>query len=97
MEDFIRGSGNSGFIYFSMGSSVKAANMPEYLRIMLMRVFQQLPQRVLWKYEADDDMPDLPDNVKIGRWLPQQDILGTFTSCFANIVNKVNSTICSTI
>lgn len=51
--------------------------MPEYLRRMLMIVFKQLPQRVLWKYEAENDMPDLPSNVKLGRWLPQQDILGT--------------------
>lgn len=60
-----------------MGSSVKAANMPEYLRRMLMIVFRQLPQRVLWKYEAENDMTDLPSNVMLGKWLPQQDILGT--------------------
>lgn len=76
LEEFISGSGDAGFIYFSMGSSVKAANMPEYLRRMLMRVFRQLPQRVLWKWEADEDMRDLPANVKLARWLPQQDLLG---------------------
>lgn len=59
-----------------MGSSVKAANMPEYLRRMLMYVFKQLPQRVLWKWESDDKMLDLPENVKLSKWLPQQDILG---------------------
>lgn len=76
LEEFIRGSGDAGFIYFSMGSSVKAANMPEYLRRLLMCVFRQLPQRVLWKWEADEDMHDLPANVKLARWLPQQDLLG---------------------
>lgn len=76
LEEFISGSGDAGFVYFSMGSSVKAANMPEYLRRMLMRVFRQLPQRVLWKWEAEDDMRDLPANVKLSRWLPQQDLLG---------------------
>lgn len=76
LEEFIRGSGDAGFIYFSMGSSVKAVNMPVYLRQLLMIVFKSLPQRVLWKYESEDDMPDLPSNVKLGRWLPQQDILG---------------------
>lgn len=76
LESFIRGSGDAGFIYFSMGSSVKAANMPVYLRKMLMVVFRKLPQRVLWKYEDEDDMPDLPSNVMLGKWLPQQDILG---------------------
>ncbi|CAG9861575.1 unnamed protein product [Phyllotreta striolata] len=76
LEDFIRGSGDAGFIYVSMGSSVKAVNMPVYLRQLLMIVFKSLPQRVLWKYESDEDMPDLPSNVKLGKWLPQQDILG---------------------
>ncbi|KAK4886687.1 hypothetical protein RN001_002958 [Aquatica leii] len=76
LEEFINGSGDAGFIFVSMGSSVKAANMPEYLRRLLLRVFQQLPQRVLWKYEAEYDMSDLPPNVKLGRWLPQQDLLG---------------------
>ncbi|KAF5291051.1 hypothetical protein FQA39_LY14484 [Lamprigera yunnana] len=76
LEEFINGSGEAGFIFVSMGSSVKAANMPEYFRRLLLRVFQQLPQRVLWKWETDYDMPDLPPNVKLGRWLPQQDLLG---------------------
>nr|CAH7722179.1 unnamed protein product [Callosobruchus chinensis] len=76
LEEFIRGSGEAGFIYFSMGSSVKAANMPVYLRKMLMVVFRKLPQRVLWKYESGEDMADLPSNVLLERWLPQQDILG---------------------
>lgn len=40
-----------------------------------MCVFRQLPQRVLWKWEGED-MPDLPLNVKLARWLPQQDLLG---------------------
>lgn len=43
---------------------------------MLMTVFRKLPQRVLWKYEDEGDMPELPSNVKLGKWLPQQDILG---------------------
>ncbi|XP_050299754.1 UDP-glycosyltransferase UGT5 isoform X2 [Anthonomus grandis grandis] len=75
LENFIDDSGDAGFIYFSMGSSVKASNMPEYFRALLMIVFRNLPQRVLWKYE-DDDIHDLPSNVMLGKWLPQQDILG---------------------
>lgn len=52
--------------------------MPEYLRRLLMRVFRKLPQRVLWKWESEDidSMSDLPGNVKLARWLPQQDLLG---------------------
>lgn len=76
LEKFIDGSGDAGFIYVSMGSSVKAANMPEYLRRMFMLVFKQLPQRVLWKWEGEN-MIDLPNNVMLSKWLPQQDLLGT--------------------
>ncbi|KAJ9589989.1 hypothetical protein L9F63_016881, partial [Diploptera punctata] len=76
LEEFVSGS-DSGFIYVSMGSSVLTSNMPEMLRFMFIRVFSQLPYRVLWKFEADEgSIPDLPDNVRLGRWLPQQDILG---------------------
>jgi ceramide galactosyltransferase len=59
-----------------MGSSVKAANMPESLRQLLVQTFAKLPYRVLWKYESSIIQNDLPPNVKISRWLPQQDILG---------------------
>lgn len=60
-----------------MGSSVKASNMPEHLRRLLVQTFAQLPYRVLWKWEGGlSGMQDLPPNVKLGRWLPQQDILG---------------------
>ncbi|XP_039437826.1 UDP-glucosyltransferase 2 [Culex pipiens pallens] len=77
LEDFIAGAGESGFIYVSMGSSVKVANMPDRLRQLLVQSFARLPYRVLWKYEANASMlNDLPSNVMLGRWLPQQDILG---------------------
>ncbi|XP_002138115.2 2-hydroxyacylsphingosine 1-beta-galactosyltransferase isoform X1 [Drosophila pseudoobscura] len=77
LQDFIGASGASGFIYVSMGSSVKAANMPESLRRMLVKTFARLPYHVLWKYEGSSaDMQDLTSNVKLSRWLPQQDILG---------------------
>jgi UDP:flavonoid glycosyltransferase YjiC (YdhE family) len=73
----VNGSGDAGFIYVSMGSSVKASNMPEHLRRMLVQAFAKLPFRVLWKWEAGlVGMHDLPSNVKLQRWLPQQDILG---------------------
>lgn len=74
LEEFINEGGESGFIYVSMGSSVKADNMPEYLRRLFLRVFEQLPYRVLWKWEST--MTDVPDNVWLSRWLPQQDLLG---------------------
>lgn len=73
------GSGETGFIYVSMGSSVTAAKMPEHLRQLFIRTFAQIPYRVIWKWESGlTEMKDLPPNVKIGTWLPQQDILGKY-------------------
>uniref|UniRef100_T1GCU3 UDP-glucuronosyltransferase n=1 Tax=Megaselia scalaris TaxID=36166 RepID=T1GCU3_MEGSC len=75
LESFINSSEN-GFIYVSMGSSVKASNMPERLRKMLVKTFARLPYNVLWKWEDSQMNHDIPPNVMLSRWLPQQDILG---------------------
>lgn len=63
-----------GVIYFSMGSIAKSKNMPEEKRGIFAKVFAKLKMKVLWKYE-EDVMVGKPANVKIGKWMPQQDIL----------------------
>lgn len=40
-----------------------------------MEVFSELPYKVLWKFE-DEDLPNKPENIKIRKWIPQQDVLG---------------------
>ena len=50
--------------------------MPEELKKIFLKAFQQLPYKILWKYE-DESFKGLPDNVMIKKWMPQQDILGT--------------------
>ncbi|KAF2367396.1 UDP-glucuronosyl/UDP-glucosyltransferase [Trinorchestia longiramus] len=75
LADWIEGSGDAGTIYFSLGSVVKPKDMPEKYRQVLVNTFSRLPQRVIWKWH-EDNMEDLPPNVKLGSWLPQQDILG---------------------
>lgn len=47
-------------------------------RSAILKVFSKLKQRVLWKYERDDIQNELPPNVRVSKWLPQNDILGTF-------------------
>ncbi|XP_071441381.1 uncharacterized protein [Hetaerina americana] len=75
LEEFVSG-GPKGFVYFSMGSSVKAVNMAPSLKRMFLETFSRLsPVRVLWKWE-DSNIQGLPANTKVSRWLPQQDILG---------------------
>ncbi|ROT71417.1 hypothetical protein C7M84_010293 [Penaeus vannamei] len=68
-------AGEAGFIFFSLGSAVKPSDLPETYRKVLVNVFASLRQRVLWKWD-EEGMADLPPNVRLGKWLPQQDILG---------------------
>lgn len=44
-------------------------------RKVLTEVFSELPYQVLWKFEANH-LEGQPKNVKISKWLPQQDLLG---------------------
>lgn len=37
--------------------------------------FARLKQRVIWKFDSDTLLEDLPSNVMIRKWLPQNDIL----------------------
>ncbi|XP_042881389.1 UDP-glycosyltransferase UGT5-like [Penaeus japonicus] len=74
LAQWVDESGEEGFIFFSLGSAVKPSDLPEKYRKILVSVFGSLRQRVLWKWD-DDSMADLPSNVRLGKWLPQQDIL----------------------
>jgi glucuronosyltransferase len=74
LDDFLTGA-KDGFILFSMGSALKGSMMPESYRKIFLNTFSKLKQRVLWKWETEK-MDDLPPNVKLSKWLPQQDVLG---------------------
>jgi glucuronosyltransferase len=69
-----------GVIYFSLGSSMRSDHMPKETRRVFIEAFSELPQKILWKWESAR-LPGQPANVKIGTWLPQQDILGNMAVC----------------
>ncbi|XP_033607656.1 UDP-glucuronosyltransferase 2B31 isoform X1 [Cryptotermes secundus] len=69
-----------GVIYFSLGSNVRSDRMPQEKRHAFLSAFSELPQRILWKWESDS-LPGQPPNVRLGKWLPQQDILGIISFC----------------
>nr|XP_053653619.1 UDP-glycosyltransferase UGT5-like isoform X1 [Cherax quadricarinatus] len=73
LESWITGAGSSGVIYFSLGSVARSSSMPVQYRDLFIQAFRRLPQRVIWKYE--EELENVPDNVMISKWLPQQDIL----------------------
>ena len=77
LEAWVTGAGSAGVVYFSMGSTVSGASMPSQYRQIFLEAFRRLPQRILWKYEGE--LEDKPDNVRVSRWLPQQDLLGKWT------------------
>jgi len=58
-----------------MGSILKTDQMPEEMRKTFLKVFSRMKQRVIWKWNSGH-MDNLPSNVKLSKWLPQQDILG---------------------
>lgn len=63
-----------GVIYFSMGSNAKSKDLPSEVKTILLNTFKELPFTILWKYE-EDELPGRPENVKLAKWLPQQDVL----------------------
>lgn len=69
----------------SFGSLMRSQTMPLHVRKMFLKAFSKLPQRVLWKWEADE-LADKPDNVMIKKWMPQRDILGKCISSSAEFV-----------
>jgi glucuronosyltransferase len=69
-----------GAIYFSLGTNMRSDHMAEEKIRAFLEAFSELPQKILWKWEADS-LPGQPANVKTGKWLPQQDILGNMTFC----------------
>lgn len=48
--------------------------MPTEKLHAFIEAFRGLKQKVLWKYE-DESIPNLPSNVMIRKWLPQNDVL----------------------
>ncbi|CAL8107618.1 unnamed protein product [Orchesella dallaii] len=73
LEELLSGA-EHGFIYFSLGSIIRTKNMPPEVRQKFLNVFAKLKQLVIWKWDNENET-DLPANVVVRKWLPQQDIL----------------------
>ncbi|KAJ3642482.1 hypothetical protein Zmor_025265 [Zophobas morio] len=73
LQQFLDDS-KEGVIYFSMGSNLKSAEFPSEKRDAFLNVFSKMKMKILWKWE-EDVLPGQPKNVKLGKWLPQQEIL----------------------
>ena len=69
----MQSSGDAGVIIFSMGSYINSMDTDK--ANMIADAFAKLPQKVLWKL-AGQPPSKIPPNVKISKWLPQNDLLG---------------------
>lgn len=74
LESFLNRS-KHGVVYVSFGSNVKSSSLKSETLETLIETFRNLKYDVLWKFE-DDSLPNKPNNVKIEKWIPQQDVLG---------------------
>lgn len=72
-----------GVIYFSMGSVLKSKYMSDELKQKLLKMFSELKQTVLWKFE--ETLPNVPKNVHILKWAPQPSILGVNNLIFVSL------------
>lgn len=79
IEDFLKGA-KHGVIYFAMGTFVDGKNLTPKKKAVLLRIFSGLLQRIIWKIDPKNFKSNekLPTNVKIGKWFPQNDILGKY-------------------
>ncbi|XP_050679316.1 UDP-glycosyltransferase UGT5-like [Leptidea sinapis] len=62
-----------GVIYFSMGTVLKSRGLPDSIKNGLIKIFSELKYTVIWKFE--DKLSDLPKNLYVVDWAPQQSIL----------------------
>ena len=74
MEAFV-GNHEAGFIIFGVGSAIPMNQLPPDTLEAIIEAFARLPQRVIWQWKGEM-RTNLPDNIMIVEWLPQQDLLG---------------------
>ncbi|KAJ8923417.1 hypothetical protein NQ315_001975 [Exocentrus adspersus] len=76
LQDYLD-SATNGFVYFSLGSNVKSKDLQVESRNAIIEALGELPYKVLWKFEADEDtLSNKPSNVKLIKWAPQIGVLG---------------------
>lgn len=63
-----------GVIYFSLGSNLKSKDIDPRKRDAIINVFTKLKMKILWKFEDESLIPKVK-NIKIYKWMPQQEIL----------------------
>ena len=66
-------SSKRGVVFVSFGSAIKPSLMSEERMSVFLEAFRKIDLSVVWKW--DSEIPNLPKNVMISPWVPQQDLL----------------------
>ncbi|XP_065569415.1 UDP-glycosyltransferase UGT5-like isoform X2 [Artemia franciscana] len=74
IEEFIS-DGDEGVILFSLGSAIPSEQMPKQYLDAFANAFRRLPQKIIWRWSGEP-FENVPENVMLRSWLPQQDIAG---------------------
>ncbi|OXA61940.1 UDP-glucuronosyltransferase 1-1 [Folsomia candida] len=74
IEEFIENE--DGFVYISFGTVVVAHHLPIHIQNVFMDTIRAFPRiQFLWRW--DGELPkNMPDNLYMSKWFPQQDVLG---------------------
>ena len=70
-------SAKNGLVLFSLGTNVRSDTLGDERLLKILKALGRLNKyKFLWKFETKEKLPmDLPKNVKIQAWMPQNDIL----------------------
>lgn len=75
LDDFLK-KGKKGSVFLALGTNFRSDELGKDKIDMVVEAFRQFPDyNFLWKFETTEMLKDLPPNVKISAWLPQNDIL----------------------
>ncbi|KAJ8030063.1 UDP-glucuronosyltransferase 1-2 [Holothuria leucospilota] len=74
LDTFLQSSGECGVIVLSLGTYV--THLPDKFVTIFREVFSKLPHKVIWQWKEDFSL-NMTENVKLMKWLPQNDLLGT--------------------
>lgn len=65
----------NGVIYVSLGSKIRFSELPPPTLRVIFNVFSSLPYDFLIKWDGDELLSDKPANIRLEKWLPQNDML----------------------
>lgn len=67
---------NNGAVLFSLGSNVRSDTLGSERILAILEAMRAFPDiRFLWKFESDTFPTEVPKNVFIKQWMPQNDLL----------------------